>query len=103
VLALAVTGARASQRGDAVALATDAGRKLTYGKLAVVDATGRAVPARLEVPAADRVHIVVDSGLHPALGPCRTDVPRRSARQSSGRHRSGARRGGDVPCRRAVR
>ena len=60
VLELAVAGARASRRGDAVALATAAGRKLAYGKLAVADATGRALAARFDVPAPDRVRLVVD-------------------------------------------
>jgi len=60
VLELAVAGARASRRGEDIALSSEAGRKLKYGKLAVADATGRALAARFDVPAPDRVRLVVD-------------------------------------------
>jgi hypothetical protein len=60
VLELSVEGARASRSGDAVRLATAAGRDLEYGKLAVVDALGRTLLARFDVPSPDRVRLVVD-------------------------------------------
>ncbi|MBK7949267.1 MAG: FG-GAP repeat protein [Deltaproteobacteria bacterium] len=60
VLELAVSGARASLRGESVRLASDAGRAFEYGKLAVVDARGVALAARFEVPSADRIRLVVD-------------------------------------------
>ena len=40
--------------------ATEAGRKLEYGKLAVVDAKGRALVARFDVTPANRIQLVVD-------------------------------------------
>ena len=49
-LELAVGGATASLDGGRVVFATVVGRRLAYGKLAVVDATGRELRARLEVP-----------------------------------------------------
>ena len=58
-LELAVERASASLRGERVILATGAGRRLAYGKLTVVDATGAAVAARLEVPDPGRVRLVV--------------------------------------------
>ncbi len=58
-LELAVAHASASLRGERVILATASGRRLAYGKLAVVDATGAAVAARLEVPDPGRVRLVV--------------------------------------------
>src|SRR5262245_6513781 len=60
VLELSVRGARADLRGDQVALASASGRELSYGKLAVADASGRALAARFEVPDASRVRLLVD-------------------------------------------
>jgi hypothetical protein len=62
-LELAVEHASASLRGERVILATPVGRRLAYGKLVVVDATGAPVAARLEVPEPGRVRLVVaDAG-----------------------------------------
>ncbi|MFO0690052.1 MAG: integrin alpha [Myxococcota bacterium] len=60
VVELAVTGASAGLEGTEVVLATDAGRRLDYGKLAVVDAAGHRLAARFEVPRSDRIRIRVD-------------------------------------------
>jgi len=59
-LELAVDGARASLRGGRVVLATLAGRRLAYGKLAVVDAAGRELRAQFEVPNTGRLRIVLE-------------------------------------------
>lgn len=59
-LDLAVTGARARNRGDEVVLVTSAGRRLSYGKLVVVDASGKTIPAHFEVPRPERIRLVVD-------------------------------------------
>jgi hypothetical protein len=62
-LELAVEQASASLRGERVILTTAVGRRLAYGKLEVVDATGATVAARLEVPDPLRVRLVVaDAG-----------------------------------------
>lgn len=47
------------------------GRELSYSKLLVNDASGRIIPARIEVPAADRIRIVVDDA--DAVYPLRID------------------------------
>jgi hypothetical protein len=60
VLELAVRQAKASLRGEAVSLATQAGRRLGYGKLVALDADGRVLSARFEVPAPERIRLVVD-------------------------------------------
>ena len=52
--------ARAKLAGDRVVFTTPSGRQLEYGKLAVQDADGRALPARFEVPAPDRLRLVAD-------------------------------------------
>jgi hypothetical protein len=57
--------ASASADGTAVALTTlDGSATLRYADLYVSDATGRALPARMEVPAADpaRIDLIVDAG-----------------------------------------
>jgi hypothetical protein len=63
VLELAVDGARASLRGGRVIFATSAGRKLAFGKLAVVDANGRELRARFEATNTDRFRIVLEDEL----------------------------------------
>jgi hypothetical protein len=60
VLELAVAKAQASLQGDAVALATQAGRRLRYGNLVAWDAGGRSLAARIEVPEAERIRLLVD-------------------------------------------
>jgi hypothetical protein len=59
VLELSVGGARAALRGERVILTTDAGRRLAYGKLAALDATGTPVASSFEVPDASRLRIVL--------------------------------------------
>ena len=68
-LELVVEGASASLRGRRVIFATVAGRRLAYGKLAVVDATGRELRARLEVPNTGRLRIVLEdeSATYPVI------------------------------------
>jgi len=56
---LAVEHARAMLRGEQVIFTTAAGRRLAYDKLVVVDATGQNIAARLEVPDAGHVRLVV--------------------------------------------
>ena len=68
VLELGVAGAQASLAGQAVVLATQAGRRLRYGELVARDAAGRALAARLEVPAAGRVRLVVGAGPYSLRG-----------------------------------
>ncbi len=60
ILELAVEQAMASLGGDEVVLQTTAGRRLRYGKLEVVDANGSHVAARLDVPDATRIRLVVE-------------------------------------------
>ncbi|HVN39423.1 MAG TPA: integrin alpha [Myxococcota bacterium] len=60
VMEVAVADARASLRGDAIEFETNTQRKLRYGALQVADAAGHAVQARLEIPDAQRLRIVVD-------------------------------------------
>ena len=63
VLELAVEHAKASLRGQSIELATDTGRRLTYGKLIARDANGMILAARLAVPSPQRVQLIVeDSG-----------------------------------------
>ena len=57
---LAVDGARAEPAAAGAQLVlADGGRRLAYNRLRVTDANGRALVARLEVPAADRLAVVV--------------------------------------------
>jgi len=58
-LELALDGAQATLDGGRVVLASGSGRRLGYDHLAVVDADGRAVPARLELPSPTAIRIVV--------------------------------------------
>ncbi len=60
VLELEVASAQASLRGDAIILATRAGRRLRYGELVAQDAAGRPLAARLEVADPQRIRLVVD-------------------------------------------
>ena len=59
-LELALDDATASQQGSDLVFATRAGRRLRYGALRASDAAGRALPARFELVAGDRVRIAVD-------------------------------------------
>jgi hypothetical protein len=59
-LELRLLRARAALTGRRISIETDAGRRLFYGKLAVFDARGAALPAHFEVPEPQRVSIVVD-------------------------------------------
>src|SRR5262245_19461914 len=63
VVELALTGARASRRGDELVFETAAQRKLGYGKLAASGADGAALPAHFEVASAERVRIVVGDSI----------------------------------------
>jgi hypothetical protein len=60
VLELAVSGAQALPAGDAVAFASQAGRRLHYGGLAAFAADGAPLPARFEVRDPARVRLVVE-------------------------------------------
>ncbi len=60
VLELAVDRARARLHGSEIRLTTGSGRTLSYGALAVVDATGEQLAARFEVPRSDRIQLIVD-------------------------------------------
>ena len=65
IVELAVSGARASRRGDGVMLATSVGRTLAYDHLVVADASGAPIAAHLEVPAPERIQLVIaDAGAH---------------------------------------
>ncbi|MAG34316.1 MAG: hypothetical protein CL908_25840, partial [Deltaproteobacteria bacterium] len=59
-LVLAVDAARVEPRGDHLILRTPTGRRLEYAKLAVEDARGRSLAARLDAPKPDRIRIVAD-------------------------------------------
>jgi hypothetical protein len=59
---LTVKRARTSLRGEGAVLATPTGRRLSYARLAAVDAGGRELTAQLEVPDAGRLRIVLDDG-----------------------------------------
>jgi hypothetical protein len=59
-LELAVTGADASLRGDAVLFATTSGRTLQYAALRATDAAGNDLAARLAVTAAGRVRLEIE-------------------------------------------
>ena len=57
---LALSGARAETAAGGAQLVLDgSGRKLAYSRLHVVDATGRPLAARIEVPAPDRLAVLV--------------------------------------------
>lgn len=60
VLELAVGHAKASLRGQSIELATNAGRRLNYGKLIVRDANGMILASRLQVPSPQRVQLIVE-------------------------------------------
>jgi hypothetical protein len=60
VVELSVGGARVSPQGEGLALAAATGRQLEYGGLAVWDAAGTRLPARLDAGDAGLVRIVVE-------------------------------------------
>ncbi len=60
VLELAVAQARASLHGQSIELASDTGRRLNYGKLIARDANGVILVSHLEVPAPQRVRLIVE-------------------------------------------
>ena len=60
ILDLAVDHARAELRGDTIDLVTHAGRRLHYGKLLAEDSRGLVLASRLDVPAPDRVRLVIE-------------------------------------------
>jgi len=65
VLALSVARGEAVLHGDAVVFRTAAGRRLRYGRLEAVDAAGRSLAARVEVPSPDRLRLLVEEGRAP--------------------------------------
>jgi hypothetical protein len=60
VLELALSASEAMHAGDELRIRAHTGRWLAYGALVVTDADGKAVAARLELPAPDRVALLVD-------------------------------------------
>ncbi len=60
ILELAVEGARASQNGASARFEAGTGRRLAYGQLSAVDATGRTLVARVEVPEPSRLRLAVE-------------------------------------------
>jgi len=60
VVELALHGATASLRGDAVIFAARNGRRIRYDGLVAVDSSGRTHSARLSAPTPDRVRIEVE-------------------------------------------
>ncbi|MBW2691617.1 MAG: FG-GAP repeat protein [Deltaproteobacteria bacterium] len=60
VVELLIRGARASLGEDQVNFATPTGRQLSYAKLVVLDARGRALEAHFELPQPSRLRLVVD-------------------------------------------
>ena len=78
VLELAVAGARPVLADDAILFETAGNRRLRYGKLVAVDATGRELAARLALADAQRLHIVVEdeAAVYPlVIDPLVTDEP----------------------------
>jgi hypothetical protein len=77
VLELAVAGARPALRGDAVTFVTGTERRLRYGELVANDADGDVLAAHFEVPAGDRLRLVVDDAdaTYPiAIDPLLTEI-----------------------------
>jgi len=60
VLKLAVASGAVELRGGSAVFRTATGRRLGYGGLEAVDAAGRSLTARLEVPAPDRLRLLVE-------------------------------------------
>jgi hypothetical protein len=60
LLELAVEGARVSQRRYGAIFQAATGRRLRYGSLAAMDANGRTLIARLEVPRVSQIRLVVE-------------------------------------------
>jgi len=60
VLDLALEGARVSESGESLRIATPTGRKLAYGMLRAVDAAGTSLRVALSAPSADRVRFQLD-------------------------------------------
>jgi hypothetical protein len=79
VLELAVAGAQARLRGDAVVFRSTAGRQLRYERPFARGADGTALAARLEVPGAARVRLVVEdaAAIYPlTIDPVLTGITR---------------------------
>jgi len=71
VLSLSVTGARVEPAGDSVLLVLDdSGRRIAYSRLRATDATGKELPARMEVELQKLAVVVNDAG---AMYPIRID------------------------------
>ncbi|MGH7821006.1 MAG: hypothetical protein ACREQ9_14675 [Candidatus Binatia bacterium] len=62
VMEIAVGGARAMMRGDAIVFETSVERRLRYGELAAVDRAGHTLATHFEVPNGERLRIVVGDG-----------------------------------------
>ncbi len=60
IVELAMEGAAAALRHDAVTFSTSSGRHLRYDGLVAIDASGRTLTAHLSVPDPEHVRIVVD-------------------------------------------
>jgi len=60
VLDLETVGARARLAGEEIELTSGSGERLSYGKLVVVDARGRRLASRFEVPRDDVIRILFD-------------------------------------------
>jgi hypothetical protein len=60
ILELAIAFAEARLVSNSVELKTVSGRLLDYGKLVAIDATGAVLVSHMEVPAPDRIRLVVD-------------------------------------------
>ncbi len=60
VVELSLSGAQASLHGESLSFATPSDRRLSYAKLVVVDARGRTLDARFELPESSRLQLVVD-------------------------------------------
>jgi len=69
VVELALRGAAASLRGDALIFTASSGRQLRYDQLVAVDTSGRRLSARLSAPTPDRVRIEVEdaAALYPLV------------------------------------
>jgi len=94
---LALSGARAEAVAGGARLVLDgSGRKLAYSRLRVVDATGRELAARIEVPAPNRLAVVVADAN--AVYPVRIDPTFSDADWSS----MGGRVGANSSCNAAI-
>ena len=78
VLEISMSGAHIVLQGDELLIETQAGRRLSYGKLVVLDATGRSIGAHFEMSGANLLGIFVDdeAALYPiVIDPLLTAVP----------------------------